>query len=66
MEYLQYKVKILQSWYEESENEIQSDEYETTIDIPKNIEDIDGFLKYVLGVTKNKDIREDVISYEEL
>jgi len=66
MEYMQYRVKILQSWYEESEDEVQSEEYDTIIDIPANVENIDGFLKYFLGVTKKKDTREDIISYEEI
>lgn len=66
MEYKQYRVKILQSWYDETENEVQSEEYETIVDIPKNVENIDGFLKYFLGVTKQKDIREDIVSYEEI
>jgi len=66
MEYMQYRVKILQSWYEESEDEVQSEEYDTIIYIPANVENIDGFLKYFLGVTKKKDTREDIISYEEI
>lgn len=66
MEYKQYKVKIQQSWYDEVEDEVQSDEYETIIEIPENVQNIDGFLRHVLGVTKSKDIREDVVSYEEI
>ncbi|WP_346938289.1 hypothetical protein [uncultured Clostridium sp.] len=39
------------------------DDYITVL-VPDNVKDIDGYLSYVLGVTKRKDEKIEILGYE--
>ena len=62
MEDIYYKVKIKRTWYVD---EVFEEEDEVEIPVPKNTQNVYGFIKYVLKITKRRDESIEIIDIKE-